>query len=149
MIYGLKVLSTFLSFIKYIVFPIGIMGFSLRKSKLKYAIVPILGLTAIYLFNVNKPTVTAEIIFQIVILLVLFDEKIQTIIRGFIIQFVLLSLIDLMVWLILVGITSLGNDYADYERKIFIYGNCIGFIIIFLAALFLYKRRRDNQKHKD
>ncbi len=61
MIYGLKVLSTFLSFIKYIVFPIGIMGFSLRKSKLKYAIVPILGLTAIYLFNVNKPTVTAEI----------------------------------------------------------------------------------------
>lgn len=131
MIYGLKVLSTFLSFIKYIVFPIGIMGFSLRKSKLKYAIVPILGLTAIYLFNVNKPTVTAEIIFQIVILLVLFDEKIQTIIRGFIIQFVLLSLIDLMVWLILVGITSLGNDYADYERKIFILGNCIGFIIIF------------------
>lgn len=62
MIYGLKVLSTFLSFIKYIVFPIGIMGFNLRKSKLKYAIVPILGLTDIYLFNVNKPTVTAEII---------------------------------------------------------------------------------------
>ena len=69
MIYGLKVLSTFLSFIKYIVFPIGIMGFNLRKSKLKYAIVPILGLTAIYLFNVNKPTVTAEIIFQMQYLL--------------------------------------------------------------------------------
>ena len=123
MIYGLKVLSTFLSFIKYIVFPIGIMGFNLRKSKLKYAIIPILGLTAAYLSNVNKPTVTAEVIFQIVILLMLFDEKIQTIIRGFIIEFVLVSLIDLMVWLILVGITSLGNDYADYERKIFIYGN--------------------------
>ena len=44
----------------------------------------------------------------------LFDEKIQTIIRGFIIEFVLVSLIDLMVWLILVGITALGNDYADY-----------------------------------
>lgn len=91
MIYGLKVLSTFLSFIKYIVFPIGIMGFNLRKSKLRYAIIPILGLTAAYLFNVNKPTVTAEVIFQIVILLVLFDEKIQTIIRGFIIEFVLVS----------------------------------------------------------
>ena len=143
MIYGLKVLSTFLSFIKYIVFPIGIMGFNLRKSKLKYAIIPILGLTAAYLFNVNKPTVTAEILFQIVILLVLFDEKIQTIIRGFIIEFVLVSLIDLMVWLILVGITSLGNDYADYERKIYIYGNCIGVIVIFMAAIFLYKRRKD------
>ena len=68
MIYGLNVLSTFLSFIKYIVFPIGIMGFNLRKSKLRYAIIPILGLTAAYLFNVNKPTVTAEVIFQIVIL---------------------------------------------------------------------------------
>ena len=135
MIYGLKVLSTFLSFIKYIVFPIGIMGFNLRKSKLRYAIIPILGLTAAYLFNVNKPTVTAEVIFQIVILLVLFDEKIQTIIRGFIIEFVLVSLIDLMVWLILVGITSLGNDYADYERKIYIYGNCIGVIVIFMAAI--------------
>ena len=143
MIYGLKVLSTFLSFIKYIVFPIGIMGFNLRKSKLRYAIIPILGLTAAYLFNVNKPTVTAEVIFQIVILLVLFDEKIQTIIRGFIIEFVLVSLIDLMVWLILVGITSLGNDYADYERKIYIYGNCIGVIVIFMAAIFLYKRRKD------
>lgn len=136
MIYGLKVLSTFLSFIKYIVFPIGIMGFNLRKSKLRYAIIPVLGLTAVYLVNVNKPTVTAEILFQIVILLVLFDEKIQTIIRGFIIEFVLVSLIDLMVWLILVGITSLGNDYADYERKIYIYGNCIGVIVIFMVAIF-------------
>ena len=143
MIYGLKVLSTFLSFIKYIVFPLGIMGFNLRKSKLRYAIIPVLGLTAVYLVNVNKPTVTAEILFQIVILLVLFDEKIQTIIRGFIIEFVLVSLIDLMVWLILVGITSLGNDYADYERKIYIYGNCIGVIVIFMAAIFLYKRRKD------
>ena len=143
MIYGLKVLSTFLSFIKYIVFPLGVMGFNLRKSKLRYAIIPVLGLTAVYLVNVNKPTVTAEILFQIVILLVLFDEKIQTIIRGFIIEFVLVSLIDLMVWLILVGITSLGNDYADYERKIYIYGNCIGVIVIFMAAIFLYKRRKD------
>jgi len=106
-------------------------------------------LTAAYLFNVNKPTVTAEVIFQIVILLVLFDEKIQTIIRGFIIEFVLVSLIDLMVWLILVGITSLGNDYADYERKIYIYGNCIGVIVIFMAAIFLYKRYWDrHQKSK-
>ena len=137
MIYGLKVLSTFLSFIKYIVFPLGVMGFNLRKSKLRYAIIPVLGLTAVYLVNVNKPTVTAEILFQIVILLVLFDEKIQTIIRGFIIEFVLVSLIDLMVWLILVGITSLGNDYANYERKIYIYGNCIGVIVIYGSNIFV------------
>ena len=65
MIYGLKVLSTFLSFIKYIVFPIGIMGFNLRKSKLRYAIIPILGLTAAYLFNVNKPTVTFSCFFDL------------------------------------------------------------------------------------
>ena len=32
---------------------------------------------------------------------------------------------------------------ADYERKIFIYGNCIGVIVIFMAAIFLYKRRKD------
>lgn len=125
--------------IKYFLLTYGVLGFDIRKGKKKYliAIVPMIVVPVQIYFSMD--TLEFRLIWGLLFLLAFFKGRILKKVQGFVIECMLISTIDLMIWSIYIVISGSdvdNNSFASQRLSEFI---CV---ILFLIFAFVLRKSR-------
>lgn len=136
-----------LDMIKCLIIVYGVFGFKIRKKKKVLWCVPVAVLGVIGHIYAKDDAVFVDMLTQCLIVLFLFKTSIRTKIKISMLQFILMSSLDMLIWLIIVGITPLRKDYKTNELIVEVISNVIVIIIWILISAAL-KNKSNNIKNK-
>lgn len=132
-----------LDMIKCLIIVYGVFGFKIRKKKKVLWCVPVAVLGVIGHIYAKDDAVFVDMLTQCLIVLFLFKTSIRTKIKISMLQFILMSSLDMLIWLIIVGITPLRKDYKTNELIVEVISNVIVIIIwILISAALKNKSKR-------
>lgn len=136
-----------LDIIKCLIIVYGVFGFEIRKEKKAFWCVPVAVLGVVGHVYAKDDAVFVDMLAQCLIVMFLFQASRKTKIKLSIIQFILMISLDLLVWLIVVGVTPLGKDYKANELIIDVICNVIAITIWIIISKVLGNKRK-NVKNK-
>ena len=136
----LESVAVVFSIIKNIIVVFGIFQFTVPSGKKKYCIIPCYITAILYTWFTGTFSVIVDVGICLFTLGLLCDIKIKKCIKVFSIQFLMVSFFDLLIWLIVVGITPLGAKYEVNESSIYMLTSALG-IVLWLGISFYFKNR--------
>lgn len=131
-----------LDIIKCLIIVYGVFGFEIRKEKKAFwcVLVAVLGVIGyVYLSGVG---IAVNFITQFLVILNLFIINLRTNFKVVILEFVLVNTLDMLIWLLVVGITPLGQNYTYNEMYIMIICHIVAIIIWFVIAYLIKENRK-------
>ena len=135
-------ISLIADIVKYIAIPYGILGFAITKLKKKYLVIPIYIISAILLFHVGHYAILLDIFLPFITICLLYDTSMKSALKGFLIEYVLLLLMEMTVWLSVVGLTPLGSDVAKNVQRIIVTADIAGMLLWIVLSVFFMKFRK-------
>lgn len=130
-----------LEIFKYLIISYYVIGLKPSYKKRRVLLIPVvlLGATLVY-FGVINITI-AGIILGCAIIMLWYDENIRLSVFCIIFEFIALSFIDLLMWLMCVGMTPLGNNYTQNEVIVYLVGNLLGLLPWVLLGVLIRKKK--------
>lgn len=128
-----------LEVIKFGVVSYWIIGLTPTKRKYRFAVIPVIAIMGGYTYISRQYSLIVDFLLLGIIILVWFHEKIRLSILSLIIEFLSISFIDLMMWLICVIMTPLGAYYPANELSVEIIANLTGLIPLLIMAYLMHR----------
>lgn len=138
----MELIILIVNIVKYIVISYGILGFTISKSKKKYIIIPVYIISVILIFNIQQYVLLLDMFLQFITICLLYDTSIKNALKGFFIEYIFLSFIDLIVWLAVVGLTPLGGDIINNVQIISAVADIAGVIPWLILIMFFRKVKK-------
>lgn len=125
--------------LKYLIISYGILGFPLKKSKVKYMFLPymLIGFCAVYFcnFDLHNFYITTSI-FNLIIV---FDAKFIKKVQAAILEWFFISIIDVFIFSITIFIFSGKLELTSYVTEYI--SNTIGFLVLISITILMKNRR--------
>lgn len=131
-----------LDIIKCLIIVYGVFGFEIRKEKKAFWCVPVAVLGVIGYVYLSGVGIAVNFITQFLVILNLFIINLRTNFKVVILEFVLVNTLDMLIWLLVVGITPLGQNYTYNEMYIMIICHIVAIIIWFVIAYLIKENRK-------
>lgn len=146
----LVALSTYVfEVLKFFVISYYIIGLRPSEKKIRFLLIPILITLGVGVYYQEHFSLSSNMILIISIIFLWFHEEIRLSVLSIIIEWATVSFIDLMMWLICVTLTPLGNMYQNNLRVIEIISNFLGVLPILLMSYIMKSKKyvfRDKLK---
>lgn len=112
-----SIVYIFMETIKYFLITYGVLGFDMRKGKKKYLVLMIPLIVMPIQILLSADTLWFRTVWGLVFLLAFFEGRILKKVQGYIIECMVISTIDLMVWSIYVVITGSNVDSDSFATQ--------------------------------
>lgn len=139
--------SYVLEVIKFLVISYWIIGLTPAKGKYRYIAFPVIILMGVHTYKIQQYSLAIDMLLLAMIVLIMFHEKAKLSILSMIIEFLAVSFVDLMMWLICVVMTPLGNYYPSSSMLIDIIGNFAGLIPLVIMSVFMQRKQITFRKN--
>lgn len=116
-----------LEIIKYFLLSYYVIGLKLEYGKKRYAMIPIAILGGVLVF-VSTSYAVVDVVLGCAIVLLCFHEKKRLSLFCIVIEFIAISFIDLLIWLLLVGLIPQGEGYEHNQVLLYLIGNILGLL---------------------
>ena len=126
--------------LKFIIVSYHIIGLTPSKRRTRYLMIPLIIILGIITYFNGEFTLAVNIVMVVSLVLIWFHEKAKLSILTIIIEWFTISFIDLMMWLICVSMTPLGNNYSANQNIIDVTSNIIGVLPIILGGFIMRKK---------
>lgn len=125
--------------LKYILVVWGILGFSMRSGWKKYlaALYPAVMIPSVIMLKIENP-VEFTTIWGVVLLICFFKERLSDKIKAFFVSWILIALLDLIIWSVLINISPFTTNRLLSEKI----SDFVGCISWFCMLLVLKKHRK-------
>lgn len=124
---------------KYFFISFGVAGLKTARNRLFLA--PVLLLAVIYSVYSDSYLLTLQIMLPLIVILMIKDIGVKKYIQLYVMEFVAISFVDLLMWLIIVGGTAWGNHYVANSALINTAGNMAGLFFWIVLSFALRKKR--------
>ncbi len=117
-----------------------VLGLREREGKRKYIAVLVVLMCSTVTFVTGEYNAFMYFITIALIVYLCFEEKITLIIFCIILEYLTISFVDLLMWIVMVGITPLGAHYNENETLIYLVGNLVGIAPWIIITLFQMRK---------
>lgn len=133
--------------IKFLVISYWIIGLTPAKKKYRLFAVLMIVLMGVYTYSTEQYSLAVDLLLLCAVVVIWFHEKAKLSILSIIIEFLSVSFIDLMMWLICVVMTPLGVYYPSNYILVEVIGNLIGLFPLLIMAYLMRKNRITLRKN--
>lgn len=125
---------------KFVVISYYIIGLKSSNGKKKYLMIPIWLLLGIGTYIQGSLSLLNNLLLITMIVTILFSEGRRLSILSIIIEWFTASFIDLMMWLVLVAVTPLGEQYRANEQYIDVLADVVGILPLLIIGYIMRKK---------
>lgn len=125
---------------KFVVISYYIIGLKSSNGKKKYLMIPIWLLLGIGTYIQGSLSLLNNLLLITMIVTILFSEGRRLSILSIIIEWFTVSFIDLMMWLVLVAVTPLGEQYRANEQYIDVLADVVGILPLLIIGYIMRKK---------
>lgn len=126
--------------LKFVIISYHIIGLKAAENKKQYIMFPIWIVLGIVTYVTGDFTIVNNIVLIISLIFLWFNENRRLSVLSIIIEWFTVSFIDLMMWLVLVAVTPLGEQYRANEQYIDVLADVVGILPLLIIGYIMRKK---------
>lgn len=126
--------------LKFVIISYHIIGLKAAENKKQYIMFPIWIVLGIVTYVTGDFTIVNNIVLITSLIFLWFNENIRLSVLSIIMEWFTVAFIDLMMWLVLVAVTPLGEQYRANEQYIDVLADVVGILPLLIIGYIMRKK---------